>query len=183
VTMDLATHQRLMAGLVLGDVEPDGAPPELGLFRAIGADWQALGLRAHCPLTWRTLVVRQRRTAVVRAFSHQPGVSQHLHVQSRQFLEAAAADTDAVVVSVARFERSLLDAAVLPAPDHGDGDGDRPDVVIDWPCDPLPVLQALAAGDGTLPVAGGPHRSAAPARRPTLLRVSRLPASAGQRSL
>jgi hypothetical protein len=179
VTRDLATYQRHMAGLVLGDIEPDGAPPELGLFRAIGADWQALGLRAHCPLTWRTLDLRQRRTAVVGAFSHRPGVSPHLHVQSRQFLETAAADTDPLVVAVARFERSLLDADARPS----DEDDDDPDVVIDWPCDPLPVLQALATGAGTLPFAGGPHRSAAPARRPTLLHVSRLPASSGQRSL
>jgi hypothetical protein len=155
MTGDLAAHQHAMARLVVTDPAPGPASPELALLRAIGADWQALGLRAHCPLTWAALARQGQTDRVVTRFSAQPGLSQHLHVQSRQFLALAAADGDALVSAVARFERSLLDAELSPAPTG--------DVVIDWPTHPVAVLEELATRCGpSLRV--GPPRPFPPSR-------------------
>jgi hypothetical protein len=166
----LAEHQRAMAAVVVTG-EPGGDPrvdrlvgtPELALLREIGAGWQGLGLRMHCPLTAQALGRRGRWEAAVDGFARRPGVSEHLHVQSRQFLEGLAGHRDPLIAAVARFERSLLAA---------DDRRERDDyVVIDWPCDPVALIRALAAGDAVLPDEAAPHRSTAPAHTPAVLTV------------
>jgi hypothetical protein len=166
----LADHQRTVARLVVtGEAEP-GDPygdrvagtPELAVVREVGARWRSLGLRLHCPLTWRSLGPAERRDAALDRFAAEPGRSPHLHVQARQFLAFAAGHDDPEVAAVARFERSVLDA---PGAHHDDR------VVIDWPCHPVPLLQALAEGRDTAGDPVAPHRSEAAASTPTRLRV------------
>jgi hypothetical protein len=169
--MSLAGHQRALAAvLVTGEPAPDGSyaaavagTAELALMREVGARWRSLGLRLHCPLTWQVLGPADRRMAELDRFAAAPGRSQHLHVQSRQFLDFAAVHDDPEVAAVARFERSVLDAP-------GARDGDR--VVIDWPCHPVALLRALAGGRDTTGDDPAPHRSEAPATTPTLLTVT-----------
>src|SRR4051794_2151911 len=113
--MDLATHQRDLRRLLVGD-PPSGndayaarvsGTEQLDLLRDIGASWRHYTLSRTCPFTWHAAGAQGQREALVAHFGRLTGLSPYLPARALRFLDLAAAEGSPLVAAVARFERSV----------------------------------------------------------------------------
>ena len=146
----LREHQRAMRDLIRGVAIADD-PYIVAASRCIGLDvtrdtiagWRKLRLDRNCRLT--TAILRQRGL-YDDVFASIVSESPFIEELSNAFLEAAMAQGDTLVSTVARFEQAIL----------RDDDVER---WIDWPCNPYDVLSALLTGDAIPPLPNAPHRT------------------------
>ena len=148
--LSLREHQRAMRDLILGDAVADhpaivAASQSVGLevSRDTIAGWRRLRLDRNCRLT--TAILTQRGL-YDRVFASIRSESPFVEELSNTFLEAAMAQGDALVATVARFEQAML----------RDDDVERS---IDWPCNPYPVFAALLTGGEIPPLEQVPCRT------------------------
>jgi hypothetical protein len=110
------------------------ASPQLALLREIAEWWRKTTLDATVPLTMALLNSRGISDAEVSQFTAAPGLDPNPRNAARAFLARQTQQKDSLVAAVAQFEAALHAVRI-------DGSQDR--FRIEWPCDPLPVLNAL----------------------------------------
>jgi len=142
--MDLATHQRILLGLVKSTyrVRADDDPyvhrvaasRDLAEARRNIFLWRIWVLQRSCVLTFALLKQRRRLEEALSQFIARYNISPFRETQGPAFLEGLHMHDDRLIASVAQFELALMKVQ------HGD----TRSFVVDWPCDPHPVLNALA---------------------------------------
>ncbi len=150
--MNLARLQRDLAAMIRGEAvaSPDAyiasvaASPGLEATREIIASWRELLLRRACPLTVALLEQRGRLSS---AFADLGGrhLSAYIEAAACAFLDRFLDDGDALLASVAQFERAVIGAR------QGSDDA----VTITWPYPPDAVIERLlqrrSVGDDLTP--------------------------------
>ena len=142
--MNLATHQTTMLGLLRDSyavhaddsayVRRVAASRDLQEARGNVLLWRVFVLERTCVLTVTLLRQRRQFEPALQAFIKGHNISPFREYQPPAFLASLAGHADALVDAVARFEHALMLAR----------EGDERSQVVDWPCDPSPVLKALA---------------------------------------
>jgi hypothetical protein len=145
--MELATLQRQLRDLIKGTpiagavadpyIEQVAQSAALPVLQEIIALWRGYDLDRTCVLTVTLLRHRGLFQSAIRQVASQGALSPYIDAFSAQFLAAASQLHDPLVASVARFELALQQVRR----------GDEATYVVDWPCEPYAVLQALLAGD------------------------------------
>ena len=142
--MDLATHQRVLLGLIRSTHEVGAADD--AYFHEVAASedlkeargniflWRVYVLERTCVLTVALLRQCARFDAALQEFVRIRNVSPFRELQPLAFLEFLAEDADALVVSVSQFELALMKAR----------EGDASSRVVQWSQDPRRILKALA---------------------------------------
>lgn len=148
--MDLASHQRILLGLMRENYQPgpaDGpyyqrvaASPDLREARGNVYLWRVFVLERSCVLTVALLRRRGLLQEALQGFIRRRNVSPFREYQPLAFLAYLAGHADALVVSVSQFELALMQVRGGDARRH----------VVDWSVDPAPLLLALAQ-DAPLP--------------------------------
>ena len=146
----LQDHQRAMRDLIRG-VRVADDPYIAAAAQSIGLEvtrdtirgWRQFRLDRNCRLTSTILRQRGLYDEVFESIDRELPFIEEL---AAVFLDAAAARGDALVATVARFERALLA-------------NDDVEQQIDWPCDPYDVLGPLLSGDEVPPLQPAPHRT------------------------
>jgi hypothetical protein len=176
--MDLASHQRILLGLMRDTYRPGTGDAPYYHRVAASADlqeargnvylWRVFVLERTCVLTVALLRRRGMLEDALRAFIRQRNISPFREYQPLDFLGCLAGHRDPLVVSVSQFELAMMKVRT----------GDAGRYVIDWGCDPAPLLHALAQGSA-LPApcaaaAGGqPYRTVVARGLPHLFVINR----------
>lgn len=113
------------------------ASPRLLLVREIAEWWRKTTLTATTPLTVALLECRGTLQEEVSRFTGAPGLDPNPRTAARAFLSRQVHHVDPLIAAVAQFEAALQAVRLDGSPDP---------FCIDWPCDPLPVLDALLHG-------------------------------------
>lgn len=177
MTPELAVLQGGLRDLVKGRPLAPGPAADAYLAQVSGSDrlvlvqeiaqtWRLVTLRSCCPLTMALLDRLGLTREEVARFTSEPGLPEHRRTAGRTFLEQVAGSSHPLVAALAGFELAVQTAATAGQ--------DEPPVVQRWPCDPLPVLRALVAGEELGEQAPAPHRVEIGARIPGGFRVSAL---------
>ena len=173
--MDLASHQRILLGLMRASYQPGaGDAPyyhrvaaSIDLQEARGNVylWRVYVLERTCVLTVALLRQRGLLETALQAFIRQQNISPFREYQPLAFLAFLAGHGDPLAVSVSQFELALIKVRA----------GDPGRHVVDWDRDPAPVLHALAQGTAP-PEPGGPepHRTEVAGHLPHLFEINRL---------
>jgi len=173
--MDLASHQRILLGLMRATYQPGAsdAPyyhrvsgsPDLQEARGNVLLWRVYVLERTCVLTVELLRQAELLEDALQAFIRQENISPFREYQPLAFLEFLAGHEDPLVVSVSRFELALLKVR----------EGDPCRYMVDWSYDPAPILQALAQR-APLPDRADPdlHRVEISGELPYLFEMKRL---------
>jgi hypothetical protein len=145
--MDLASHQRMLLGLVRGThvVLPHDDPyyhrvatsTDLEVARTNIALWRLFVLERTCVLTVALLRRRQSLMATLDAFVRSSNISPFREFQALAFLEFLHDHPDALLASVSQFELALTKVR----------DGDPGPYHVHWSREPTAVLMALAQND------------------------------------
>ncbi len=174
--MDLANHQRILLGLMRASYQPGAADAPYYHRVAASIDlqeargnvylWRVFVLERTCVLTVALLRGRGLLEAALQDFIRQQNISPFREYQPLAFLAHLAGHGDPLVVSVSQFELALMKVRA--------GDPDR--YVVDWDCDPAPILHALAQ-DTALPTqaATEAHRTTIAGGLPHLFEINRSP--------
>lgn len=171
--MDLASHQRILLGLMRATYQP--APGDAAYYQRVAASidlqeargnvylWRVFVLERSCVLTVALLRRRGLLEPALQAFIRQQNISPFREYQPLAFLGFLAGHHDRLVVSVAQFELAMMQVR----------QGDAQRYSVDWHCDPAPVLHALARG-GPLPspAAPAPHRTLVARELPHLFEIN-----------
>jgi len=173
--MDLASHQRHLLGLMRATWAPGAGDAPYYHRVAASVDlqeargnvylWRVYVLERTCVLTVALLRRRALLEEALQAFIRQQNISPFREYQPLAFLDFLAGHADPLVVSVSQFELALMKVR----------EGDPGRYVVDWSCDPAPVLHALAQGT-PLPQPATPalHRTAIDGKLPHLFEINRL---------
>jgi hypothetical protein len=150
--MDLASHQRILLGLIRSNYEVGrddedyfqlvARSPDLEEARGNIFLWRVYVLERTCVLTVALLRQRDLLDTALQAFIRSRNVSPFREYQPTLFLASLAAHPDPLVVSVSQFELALMKVR----------EGDTKDYAVAWQVDPRPVLHCLAQD---LPVNSG----------------------------
>jgi hypothetical protein len=142
--MDLATHQRVLLGLIRSthEVGPDddaylhrvAASEDLKEARSNIFLWRVYVLERTCVLTVALLRQRRRFEAALQDFVRLTNISPFRELQPLAFLEFLADDADALIVSVSQFELALMKTR----------EGDSSSREVYWCHEPSRILMALA---------------------------------------
>jgi hypothetical protein len=145
--MDLASHQRILLGLIRSnyEVQPDdddyfhrvARSPDLKEAQGNIFLWRVYVLERTCVLT--TALLRQKRLLepALQAYIRKHNVSPFREYQPLGFLGSLARHADPLVVSVSQFELALMKVR----------EGDTGTYSIAWEVDPHAVLAWLARGE------------------------------------
>ncbi|WP_154667956.1 hypothetical protein [Pseudoduganella violaceinigra] len=158
--MDLATHQRILLGLMRATYQP--GPGDAPYYHRVAGSvdlreargnvylWRVYVLERSCVLTVELLRRRGMLEEALQAFIRQQNISPFREYQPLAFLDFLAGHGDALVVSVSQFELALMKVR----------EGDPGCHIVDWSHDPAPILHALAQG-APLPASPRlePHRT------------------------
>jgi uncharacterized protein (UPF0276 family) len=148
----LHEHQRTMRDLLCG--QGDSSDPYIAMAAAstgleVTRDtirgWRRFRLDRHCRLTAALLRSRNRYDDVLASLD-QSAASPYIEELADAFFNAALHCGDPLVASVAAFERALLRE-------------DDAESVIEWPCDPYPLLIVLLQGQSIADPPAAPHRT------------------------
>lgn len=173
--MDLASHQRILLGLMRATYQPgSGDAPyyhrvasSIDLQEARGNVllWRVYVLERACVLTVELLRRYGLLDAALQDFIRQQNISPFREYQPLAFLRFLSGHPDPLVVSVSQFELALMQVR----------GGDHERYVVDWRHDPSPILHALAQGL-PLPALGEPvpHRTEIRDSLPHLFEINRL---------
>ncbi|HXA15818.1 MAG TPA: DUF692 family protein [Thermoanaerobaculia bacterium] len=149
--LPLREHQRAMQALLHGQGETSdpyiaaaAASTGLEVTRDTIRGWRQFRLDRHCRLTTSMLRRRSLYDEVLNALDRAPA-SPYIEELAEGFF-AAVGCRDALVTAVAAFERALLRDDDLES-------------VIEWPCDPYPILGALLQGEAITDVPAAPYRT------------------------
>ena len=144
--MNLATHQRILLGLIRDTYAPRpgddsyyhrvAACPDLQEARGNILLWRVYVLERTCVLTVELLRQRGELDAALHTFMQTHNVSPFREYQPLAFLAFLAGDRDPVVVSVSQFELALIKVR----------GGDKRRYAVHWTVDPHCVLLCLAQG-------------------------------------
>lgn len=150
--LPLRKHQRAMRDLLrgLGDasdpyIAAAAASAGLEVTRDTIRGWRRFRLDRHCRLTAALLRSRNRHDEVLASLD-QSAVSPYIEELATAFFDAALRCGDPLVTAVAAFERALLRE-------------DDAESVIEWPCDPYPLLVVLLQGEPIADPPPSPHRT------------------------
>jgi hypothetical protein len=142
--MDLATHQRILLGLVRSNYQVRTADDDYFHQVARSRDleeargniflWRVYVLERTCVLTVALLRQRQELTPLLQAFIRQRNISPFREYQPPAFLASLADHPDHLVISVSQFELALMKVR----------EGDRDSHVVPWQVEPHGVLKCLA---------------------------------------
>jgi hypothetical protein len=143
--MDLATHQRVLLGLIRSSTLELGRDADAYFRRVAASDdlkeargniflWRVYVLERTCVLSVGLLRQRGRLDAALDAFIRVTNISPFRELQPLAFLDFLSADLDALVASVAQFELALMKARA----------GDPGVRVVRWNREPRGILKALA---------------------------------------
>lgn len=142
--MDLASHQRILLGLIRSNYEVGrddedyfqlvARSPDLEEARGNIFLWRVYVLERTCVMTVALLRQRGLLKAALDAFIQSRNVSPFREYQPLLFLESLAAHPDALVVSVSQFELALMKVR----------EGDAGSYTVNWQVDPRSVLYRLA---------------------------------------
>jgi hypothetical protein len=150
--LPLHEHQRAMRDLLRGQGDASdpyiaiaASAPGLEVTRDTIRGWRRFRLDRHCRLTTALLRSRNRYDAVLASLD-QAAVSPYIEELAIAFFEAALRCGDPLVAAVAAFERALLRE-------------DDAESVIEWPCDPYPLLIVLLQGQSIVDPPPAPHRT------------------------
>lgn len=142
--MDLASHQRILLGLIRSNYEVGredddyfqlvARSPDLEEARGNIFLWRVYVLERTCVMTVALLRQRALLKAALEAFIRTRNVSPFREYQPLLFLESLAAHPDPLVVSVSQFELSLMKVR----------EGDGGCYMVPWQVDPRSVLHCLA---------------------------------------
>jgi hypothetical protein len=151
--MDLASHQRILLGLIRSNYEVGrddedyfqlvARSPDLEEARGNIFLWRVYVLERTCVLTVALLRQRALLEPALQAFIQSRNVSPFREYQPLLFLESLAPHPDPLVVSVSQFELALMKVR----------EGDAGSYSVPWQVDPRVVLHCLAQDspvDGTL---------------------------------
>ena len=146
--LTLHEHQRAMRDLIRRDLVADD-PYITAAAKCVGLEvtrdtirnWHRFRLDRNCRLT--SAILRQRGLyervfAGVEASAGSPYIEQ----LSNDFFDAAIALGDPLITSIASLERALSSCD---------------ETIVEWPCDPYPVLAALLQGDEIPGIPAEPH--------------------------
>lgn len=173
--MDLASHQRILLGLMRASYQPGaGDAPyyhrvaaSIDLQEARGNVylWRVYVLERTCVLTVELLRRHGLLEDALQAFIRQQNISPFREYQPLAFLGFLAGHEDPLVVSVSQFELALMKVR----------EGDPGRYIVDWSYDPSPILNALAQGL-PLPDTADPdlHRTEVHRGLPHLFEINRL---------
>lgn len=149
-SLPLPELQRAMRDLIRGEVTSDdpyiaAAADSTGLVvtRDTIRGWLRFRLDRNCRLTAALL---RRRGTYGDALAAINCSSPFIEELANALLDVASARGDAVVRSVAAFERALL------------GESDE-ETTVEWPCDPYPILGAILQGDEIPELPFVPHQT------------------------
>ncbi|WP_374583240.1 hypothetical protein [Pseudoduganella sp.] len=171
--MDLASHQRILLGLMRATFEPGAADAPYYHRVAASIDlqeargnvylWRVFVLERTCVLSVALLRQRGLLEEALQAFIRRQNISPFREYQPLAFLAFLAGHADPLVVAVAQFELALMKVRA----------GDAGSYVVDWCCDPAPLLHALAQG-APLPAPAAPaaYRSTVSAALPHLFEIN-----------
>lgn len=136
--LTLREHQRAMRDLIRRDLVAED-PYVVAAAKCVGLEvtrdtirnWHRFRLDRNCRLT--SAILRQRGMyahafAVVEKHAGSPFIEQ----LANDFFDAAIALGDPLITSVASLERAL---------------NGSDETIVEWPCDPYPVLAALLQGE------------------------------------
>ncbi len=174
--MDLASHQRILLGLMRATYQPgaDDAPyyhrvaasADLQEARGNVYLWRVFVLERTCVLTVELLRRRGLLEEALQSFIRQQNISPFREYQPLAFLDRLAGHHDPLVVSVSQFELAMMKVR----------DGDTGRYSVTWHCDPAPVLHALAQR-GSLPLprmrGPGPYRTVVARALPHLFVINK----------
>ncbi len=142
--MDLASHQRILLGLVRASysvTDDDDAyfhkvarSRDLEEARGNIFLWRVYVLERTCVLTVSLLRQRRRLGRAVSAFTRRENISPFREFQPLAFLASLANDPDHLVASVSQFELALMKVRA----------GDAGAYVVAWHTEPQRVLKRLA---------------------------------------
>jgi hypothetical protein len=142
--MDLASHQRILLGLIRSNYEVGrddddyfhlvARSPDLEEARGNIFLWRVYVLERTCVLTVALLRQRELLEPALQAFVRTRNVSPFREYQPLLFLESLAGHPDPLVVSVSQFELALMKVR----------EGDANEYVVPWQVDPRGVLHRLA---------------------------------------
>jgi hypothetical protein len=142
--MDLASHQRILLGLMRANykVRQDDEPyfhrvarsPDLQEARGNVLLWRVYVLERTCVLTVALLRQRAMLESCLQGFIRSHNVSPFREYQPLAFLASLAHHPDPLLVSVSQFELALMKAR----------EGDQDSYVVPWQTDPYQVLHCLA---------------------------------------
>lgn len=144
--MDLATHQRILLGLVRSSYQVRADDDDY--FHRVAASkdlveargniflWRVFVLERTCVLTVALLRQRQRLAPVLRAFIRGHNISPFREFQPPAFLASLADDPDHLVASVSQFELAMMKVR----------EGDSASHEVSWQVEPHGVLMGLAEG-------------------------------------
>jgi len=182
--MDLASHQRILLGLMRSSYQPGtgDAPyyhrvagsPDLQEARGNVLLWRVYVLERTCVLTVELLRQADLLEEALLDFIRQKNISPFREYQPLAFLDFLGGHDDPLVVSVSQFELALMKVR----------EGDPCRYMVDWSYDPTPILQALAQRE-PLPDRADPelHRTEIAGELPYLFEIKRLARdSANERS-
>lgn len=173
--MDLASHQRILLGLMRATYQPgtEDAPyfhrvaTSVDLREARGNVhlWRIYVLERSCVLTVELLRQGALLDEALQAFIREQNISPFREYQPLAFLDFLAGHEDPLVVSVSQFELALMKVR----------EGDPCRYFVDWSYDPAPILHALAQGKA-LPDTAPPelHRIEIGMDLPHLFEINRL---------
>jgi uncharacterized protein (UPF0276 family) len=149
-SLSLSELQRAMRDLIRGQVTSDdpyiaAAAQSMGLevTRDTIRGWMRFRLDRNCRLTAALL---RRRGTYDDALAAIDCNSPFIEDLSNALLDVASARGDAVVTSVAAFERALLSESAE-------------ETTVEWPCDPYPILGAILQGDEIPELPFEPHQT------------------------
>ncbi|MFN7997839.1 MAG: hypothetical protein U0Q18_29740 [Bryobacteraceae bacterium] len=147
--MDLAAHQRDLYRLVtMGQrdltasdpyIQAVTRSPHLELLRGVILEWREFDVERSCVLTAALLQRLGIFKDAVRDFAGVRPISPFIEKLGDAFLEYASDHSNRLVSCTAQFERAILSVKR----------GSACEYVVDWPCDPRPVLNGEARPDST----------------------------------
>jgi hypothetical protein len=175
ISMDLASHQRILLGLMRASYQPGAGDAPYYHRVAASVDlqeargnvhlWRIYVLERSCVLTVELLRQGALLDEALEAFIREQNISPFREYQPLAFLDFLAGHEDPLVVSVSQFELALMKVR----------EGDPCRYAVDWSYDPAPILHALAQG-APLPDTAPPdlHRIEIGGDLPHLFEINRL---------
>lgn len=140
--MDLETYQRSLYRLIVCDELLSDAPvytqglagsSRLALVKEVVYFWRSYGLERFCIITAGWLKRLGRFETDVQHFVALEEFSPFIEEAGLQFLQYIKRDSDPVVAALASLEIALHETRV-------DLNEER---IVDWPCDPKPILSTI----------------------------------------
>jgi hypothetical protein len=140
--MDLETYQRSLHQLIVRGEPLENDPTyvqalagssRLAVVREIVCFWRAHGLERYCILTATWLKRMGRFESDIEKFVAEEQYSPFIEETGQQFLSYLSCDDDLVVAALAKFEIALHETRIDFCEER----------IIDWPCDPEPILSCI----------------------------------------